>query len=56
MLLNLEIVFDDESKKKDLERTDFWVFFIPSVNSIESENHYILREQIYNYIEKNKIL
>ena len=29
MLINLQLIVEDENKKKDLEKTDFWVFFIP---------------------------
>ena len=56
MLVNLEIVFEDEDEKKDLERTDFWVFFIPGPISFDSDNQYLFREEVYKYIEENKIL
>ncbi len=56
MLVNLEVVVEGESKKGELKRQDFWVFFIPGPAAIDSDNQYLLREEVYKYIEENKIL
>jgi hypothetical protein len=32
------------------------VFFIPGSASLDSDNQYLLREEVYNYIEENKVL
>lgn len=56
MLINLEIVVEDQKKKDELKKDNFWVFFIPGPVSIDSDNQYLLREEVYKYIEENKIL